>query len=89
LATASGGVKLRHHDAAAGGQRLLENRAARESRQRARERLRDAHRELAAVGHQQRLRLSVVLGLRQQVRGHEVRARALIGDHQHLRWTGG
>jgi len=34
-----------------------------------------AHRELAAVGHQQRLRLWVVLGLRQQVRGDEIRAR--------------
>src|SRR6202035_1571073 len=44
------GGEVRHEDAAAGGERLLENRAARESRQRARERLRYEERQLATGG---------------------------------------
>ncbi len=37
---------------------------------------------------QQRLRVRVVFGLRQQVRGDEVRIGRLIGDHQHFRRAG-
>ena len=38
----------------------------------------------ALVVTSMRLRLRIVLGLRQQVRGDEIGARAVIGDHQHF-----
>ena len=84
------GVEIRHQDAAAGGQRLRRIVAAREPVQlRSRPRatlLRELARwSVTSSACAQR----VVLGLRQQIGGDEIRARAVIGDHQHLRWAGG
>ena len=44
--------------------------------------------ERAARRQQHRLRQFVVLGLREEIHRHPVRARAVVGDDENLRWTG-
>jgi hypothetical protein len=88
VAHLEGGVEIRDQQHAALGHRARGDRAARQGRHLPLD-LGDArHGHGARRGDEHDLRVLAVLGLRQQVRGDEGRARGLIGDDQDFRRAG-
>ncbi len=85
----NGGREVRDHDAATGGNGFQEYRAPRERGHLPRNFGYHRACQLRRGRDQDGLGLRIVFGLRQEVRGHEGRARAVIGENQHFGRTGG